>query len=548
MDGDQGARGAHALTRRSLIAAGATAAAAYGGSRWLGLPSPAPAAAPKPYAKPLRIPREIRSSEITLTAKPGEARILPGSPTRTWAYEGEFPGPTIRRPAGAATEVRFRHALPRGAGELTLHLHGGHNAEADDGQPGAMSGRGQTAAYCRIRTGSTGGYDPDRYLVKPGRSRSYSYESIEDGEPERPATQWYHDHRCGETARNIWRGLAGMWIVDAPSGHDEELGLPTGNRDVPLIIGDRSFDRRNQFTDPFRTFPPPPQDGTNGRYVLVNGRIKPHLSVAPTTYRFRVLNASLFRSYNLALPGDTPFTLVASEAGLLTAPRQLTRLLLGPGERAEIVIDFSGLAGASLVLSSANRSPGPAFPGFGSQAYRGALMQFRVSSSAPPAAPIAPVLGSLPAWSQGLDPDAAPDVTWKLGIDPLARSWGFAAIRPDESQDKDVKGFDPGRVDYTAALDTTQVWRLSNPSSAAHLVHLHHTDWYVLRRERIREDGSFETVAREPLDGLKETFFLDTRESIVVAGRLSDHRGRFIVHCHMLDHEDHGLMATFEVV
>ena len=143
-----------------------------------------------------------------------EVQALPGPKTRMWTYDGTFPGPTIRRPAGERTEVTFKHRLPHDAGELSVHLHGGHNRSEFDGQPGGLTSSQPHSFYCQIPEGLPARRSGNDLLIEPGSEKTYVYDLRENGGPERAAFEWYHDHRLDHTARNVWRGLAGMWIVD----------------------------------------------------------------------------------------------------------------------------------------------------------------------------------------------------------------------------------------------------------------------------------------------------------------------------------------------
>lgn len=185
--------------------------------------------------------------------------------------------------------MRFEHRLPRQAGQLTVHLHGGHNRCTEDGQPGGLTASQPLSLYCDISGGLTATESGNDLLIAPGGGRTYTYEQVEDGGPGARRVQWYHDHRLDRTAHNIWRGLAGMWIVD--DDVDAALPLPRGRRDIPLMIADRSFDARNQLTDPFAARRRPPDDGVTGRHVLVNGAVLPYHRVSAQRYRLRVLNA-----------------------------------------------------------------------------------------------------------------------------------------------------------------------------------------------------------------------------------------------------------------
>jgi FtsP/CotA-like multicopper oxidase with cupredoxin domain len=466
----------------------------------------------------------LEGSRLTIPMREAEVAILPGRKTRMWTYDGTFPGPTIRRPAGERTWVTFVHKLPRSAGDLTVHLHGGHTRSRDDGQPGGVTQNQPKLLYCDVSGDLSARQSGNDLLIAPGDRRTHLYELMEDGGPERAAFQWYHDHRLERTAPNIWRGLAGMWIIDDEL--DRSLRLPKGSHDIPLMIVDRSFDSRNQLTHPFAAVRRPPDDGVKGRYVLVNGAYVPHLHVAARRYRLRILNASNFRSYNLHLSNGAPMVQIATESGLMPAPVERERVLLGPAERAEVIVDFKRAAGENVVLRSVRRTHGGS--GIGTQSFKGAIMQFRVGRRRRDRTRVPAALRPLPDWVPEASP--APQRTWVVTVSGgLRPTWLING-----------KTFDPARSDAFPVLGTTETWQFTNATAAAHVMHIHSTDWYMLSRNL--------EPPRRWEDCLKETFFLDPGESVIVAGHFSDHLGKFVIHCHMLEHEDHGLMTQFEVV
>jgi FtsP/CotA-like multicopper oxidase with cupredoxin domain len=513
--------------RRGLFAAAGAGAAALG-LRPLRGAGPAAARAAKPpkrFATKLPIPRVLDGAELTIPMREAEVPVLPGRPTRMWTYDGEFPGPTIRRPAGQETRVTFAHELPAEAGELTVHLHGGHNRSEHDGQPGGLTESQPRALYCDLSARTPKRQSGNDLLIFPGTSRTYVYDLIEDGGPERAAFQWYHDHRLERTARNVWRGLAGMWILD--DDFDASLPLPRGERDLPLMIVDRSFDARNQLTDPFSSTATAPNDGVTGRHVLVNGAYAPFHRVEGCRYRLRLLNASGFRSYSLRLSNGMPMTQIATEAGLMPKPVRRKQILLGPAERVEVIVDFAGAKGSTVELESGPRQGVRGSALAGTKPFVGTLMQFRVGARRPDDTGVPKSLRPLPAWV-----DDAPVVSrsWKLTVG--------AAFRP--VWNINGKTFDPARSDAFPVLGTTERWTLENKTKVAHAMHMHHADWYMLSRNGKRPPP-WENA-------LKETFFLDPGDKVVVAGHFSDFTGKYAIHCHMLDHEDHGLMSQFEVV
>jgi FtsP/CotA-like multicopper oxidase with cupredoxin domain len=480
--------------------------------------------APTPFSARLPIPEVFSAARLEIPICEAEVQVLPGRKTRMWAYDGTFPGPTIRRPAGHRTEVTFHHRLPRSAGELTVHLHGGHNRTQFDGQPGGLTHSYERSAYCRIPRGLSPRESGNDLLLQPGGSRTYVYDLVEDGHPERAAFQWYHDHRLDHTAHNIWRGLAGMWIVEDEL--EASLPLPAGERDLALMVCDRSLDRHNQLTDPFTSLRPP-ADGISAATVLVNGAHLPHHRVTAQRYRLRVLNASQFRPYNLFLSNGAPLVQIGTDSGLMPKPVRRSEVMLGPGERAELVVDFGPAAAERVELRSGPRH-GAREPA-GARPYVGALMQFRVDSRRLPDRTRVPrKLRPLPAWTKHASP--TPDRTWEISIGGLFKTtWQING-----------RTFNPARADAHPKLGTTETWEIVNRTSVAHLMHMHLTDWYLLSRNG-EPPPPWE-------DCLKETFFVYPRERILVAGHFADYTGKFVIHCHMLDHEDHGLMTQFEVV
>jgi spore coat protein A, manganese oxidase len=475
---------------------------------------------PALFSVPLPVPEPLTDADITLTAAETDVQVLPGAPTRMWTYNGSFPGPLIRRPAGEETRITLVNDLPEAAGSLTLHHHGNHNAAEHDGQP-----------------------DGADYVVEPGAQRTYVYELTEDGAPARARTQWYHDHSHFRTGRNVWRGLAGMFIVDDPA--EDALGLPAGEHDIPLLVADRRFDADNQLTDPFtapaRPDTPtgaghgagwPPFDEVIGDRMLVNGAPEPYLEVEARRYRFRILNASNFRPINVALSTGQQLTQIATEGGLLPAPVRRDAILLGPAERAEVVVDFAGLRGnvtlQSVPVSGSTRpATAPAVA---------PIMQFRITG--PPAEPdtsrVPSTLSTLPDWVA--EASTTPDRAWTFGLNPSADEDGHS------SWTINGRTFDHTRVDARPEVGDVETWLLANttPIATSHYIHLHHSDWVLLSRNG-QPPAPHEA-------GMKETFRLDPGEFVLVARRFNDHTGPFMLHCHMLEHEDHGMMATFEVV
>lgn len=477
------------------------------------------------FTTPLPQLNVLTDADITLTVADVAIPLLPGAPTLMRTFNGSFPGPVIRRPAGAATTVTIVNQLSE---SLTLHRHGGHQPSSEDGQPASN-------------------------LVAPGGQRTYRYELTDSGNGghERAAMEWYHDHSYLRTGRNTWRGLIGLFIVD--DGLDATLGLPTGARDIPLVVTDRAFDANNQLIDPFtapgtETRSPvdsasgsfPPGDEVVGDTILVNGAVQPYLAVDACRYRFRILNASNFQPFNFALSNGDALVQVGNESGLLPAPVTRPSVLLGPAERAEIVVDFSRLGGSQVSLVSKQLS-GLVHTG----APLGAdvdtpktkppaadIMQFRVGGSVSDASTVPTSLRPLPSWTTALSHTPDRVFVFGLGVDPQGHTaWTING-----------RTFDHARVDARPELDSTETWMFVNTGNApiSHYIHIHDVDWHLLSRNQASPD---------PWEaGLKETFRLDPGEVLLLGTKFTDHLGQFMIHCHMLEHEDHGMMTTFEVV
>lgn len=442
---------------------------------------PASAEVPAPFSVPLSIPPVLTGSNINISMAETREQILPEGPATTmWTYNSSFPGPTIRRPSGQTTRVTFTNRLPVAAGDMSIHHHGNHSRSSEDGQP-------------------------TTFLIPPGGQRTYTFEEIEDGRPERAVTQWYHDHRMGVTGRNVWNGLAGFYILDDPV--DAGLPLPKGEFDVPLMVVDREFDENNQIPYEFNVI-----GGAAGNTILVNGRPQPFFNVGDRKYRFRILNASNSRPYTLALSNGGRLTQIATESGLIPRPVPRQTINLQPAERVEVVVDFAGQLGQNIVLQN--------LEGEGSAAE---VMQFRVNRDLTDHS-------SVPANLRPTINFTNPVVTrnFTLGLDEENSVWTING-----------EAFDPNRVLAKPRLNTTERWTFRNDSPLTHVIHLHDVDWRLVDR-----NGGPPDISEA---ALKETFRIDPEETFSVLTRFTDHTGKFMFHCHILEHEDQAMMAQFDV-
>jgi FtsP/CotA-like multicopper oxidase with cupredoxin domain len=336
------------------------------------------------------------------------------------------------------------------------------------------------------------------YLFGTGESRTYTYDGIENGENERGTMQFYHDHRMGETGLNVWMGLEGLYIIDDPA---DPATLPSGAYDIPMVIADRQFDSDNQleyFYDPA---------GVIGDKVLINGVYQPYLDVADRKYRLRFLNGANARIYILTLSTGDAFNQIGTESGLLPTPVGRTAMEIGPAERLDVVVDFAGRMGQELYLMDAYKL----IP----------LLKFRVTQHVTDTSVIPSTLRALPDIGQ-------PTLTRNFSFDFTSNHWTINGM-----------SFDPKRIDARPVLGTTEKWIFTNPTGTTHMVHIHDVDQQCISR-----DGG----ACYPYETMKETWSVGSGETLELKLKFTDHTGIYMLHCHILEHEDDGMMTLFEVV
>ncbi|WP_419998782.1 multicopper oxidase family protein [Streptomyces boninensis] len=479
---------------------------------------------PAPFRVPLPIPatpaatrRPDGGRHYDLVQRAARQEILPGLRTEVWGYDGTFPGPTLVGRSGRTTTVRMRNELPV---PTSTHLHGGIQAPESDGSPLDL------VVPPKWHTGHAGhGGHGGPMRVRPGDwthtrgAKTYTYPTRQPA-----ATLWYHDHRMDFSAPQVWRGLAGMFLV-----HDEAedaLPLPRGDKDIPLMICDRAFEEdgalRYPSLDPTLTREPGVEEaymeGVTGDVLLVNGAPWPELEVSGTRYRFRIANASNARRYRLALePGPregAAFVQVGSDSGLLERPVRHDALPVAPGERFDVVVDFAAYpVGSTVTLVNT----------FGEGGTR-SVMRFRIVRRERETSRVPERLaGAAPT-------DAGRSVAERRFDFRLASRGGGWTINGH--------AFDSSRVLARPRLGTVERWRFS--SDFHHPVHLHLAHFLVVSRGRggpLRSDA-----------GWKDTVDVRPYEVVEVLARFRGHRGRYMLHCHNLEHEDMAMMANFEVV
>jgi len=467
-------------------------------------PSPADSAQKIPY---YRIPLQAFETKVHRDLKP----------TRMWGFGATFPGPTFDVRAGQdilvewANELPEKHFLPidhslAGVGtdqpevRSVVHLHGGKVPPESDGYP-------------------------ESWFV-PGKSGLCYYPNKQDA-----AMLWYHDHAMGINRLNIFAGLAGAYIVR--DAEEDALHLPGGKYEIPLVITDRMFDKESQLYYPVSDNPQSPWiPEFFGDAHLINGKLFPYLDVEARKYRFRVLNASNGRFYRLSLSNKQSFHAIGTDQGLLEAPIELKKVLIAPGERVDLIVDFSEHGEGNIALHN------DVIP----------VMQFRVSRGS------------------GKDESALP-----ASLRPVERLAESSAIKTralslDEIDDlvqNPVKMLlnnshwaDP--VTENPVLNSSEIWTLINPTDDSHPIHLHMVRFQILDRRKFETFGYLskhemrftgQPVPPEPFEaGWKDTVRADPAMVTRIIVRFDGYPGRYVWHCHILEHEDNEMMRPYQVI
>jgi spore coat protein A, manganese oxidase len=427
--------------------------------------------------------RDATTNYYEIVQKETSAEILPGMQTRIWGYNGSFPGPTIEAQCGRTTVVTFTNRLNV---PTVAHLHGGVTRPGSDGFP--------------------------TDTVAPDESRRCQYDNTG-----RPATLWYHDHSFRGAGRNLYMGLAGLYLL---KGADEVDGqLPHGQYDIPLILQDRAFTSDGELEYDHQG-----HHGATGRVMLVNGGPWPVLEVSARKYRFRIVNASNAMAVLLALSNHQPLIQIATDQGLLPSPCVSSTIALAMAERVEVVIDFSRCPLGSKVVLENRRADG---------ALR-RIMRFDVVRRERDDSVVPGRLADV----ESLQPSQVVCTrTFVFGGKPTF------GIPPGVRWLINGEAFDPLRVDANPRLGEIEVWRFINRGfvgqTMLHPVHTHLAPFQILWR-----NGA--APLRQEM-GWKDTVAIEEGEEVDVIIRWSGYQGRYLLHCHNLEHEDHSMMARVDV-
>jgi spore coat protein A, manganese oxidase len=514
----------------------------------------ATSALPKRFTLPFRRPPELRpNGRMDITCPDGMARsyprydvmqtfgvadILPGYKTPVFAYNGVTPGPTIRVKHGQPIAVRQANLLQRPPAAPYQNAAAPSPYTPDPWQRSTSTHLHGSASLPQFD-----GYASDTTF--PGEVKTYFYPNCQDAR-----TLWYHDHGVHHTSQNAYNGLAGMYILHDPV--ESALGIPSGGNkasaayDVPLVVRDAMFDNKGGLI-----YEDNSESGVYGDVILMNGVPWPVMDVEPRKYRFRILNASVSRSYRWQLTdghGLVPMTVIGTDAGLVPKPQVVTDFRHGMAERYEVIIDFAKYKGAMITLKNLMPKNNINYDGIN------AAMRFRVSRNAP----------------RSLAGNVVPRGWEELVEAPECMTFTEAGLKAQgvpERQFSFIRKHGGWTINgetwenvidsqYTHCmaepeLGAVEIWELTNTSGGwFHPVHIHLVDFQVLSR-----NGSAANVLPHE-KGPKDVVYVGENETVRVAMRFSgpaagpgwpEPHGRYMMHCHNLVHEDHDMMMQFSV-
>ncbi|MFI6426001.1 multicopper oxidase family protein [Promicromonospora sp. NPDC050880] len=423
---------------------------------------------------------------FSLTAQEGTTEFLPGVETRTWGFDGPYLGPTLRAERGERVAVEVTNDLDE---PTSVHWHGMHLPAAMDGGP--------------------------HQEVEPGESWRPTWQIDQPA-----ATLWYHPHPHGATEKHVYRGLAGMFLLDDDASRAADLPQEYGVDDVPVVVQDKVLDDAGQL----ELSDDGSEPGTLGGTVLANGTVGAYHEVTTEAVRLRLLNGSTARTYQLGFP-DREMDLVATDGGLLDAPVRLEQMRLAPGERAEVVVRMK--PGETTRLHSFEADLGGVVVPFamgGNDEFD--VLELRAADRLAPSPE--------PAWDPSLH--AAADAL---------RESDVSVTREFDLDDRRINGrtMDMSRIDEVATVGATEVWEVRSTVPMPHSFHVHDVQFRV---------QSIDGQAPPPeLAGRKDTIYLEPSRDYRLLMRFDDYSDPdvpYMYHCHMLMHEDGGMMGQLVVV
>ncbi|KAL6711901.1 hypothetical protein ACN47E_002944 [Coniothyrium glycines] len=448
---------------------------------------------PPPKEKSYTYTNHTTGNEIDfyeVDVKPFQQQVYDGlKPARLVGYDGMSPGPTFRMTKGREAIVRFKN---HGDKDLSVHLHGSYSRAPFDG------------------------WAED--TTKPGQYKDYYYPNKQSAR-----TLWYHDHAIHHTAENAYFGQAGFYILHDPA--EDALGLPSGNYDLPLALSAKQYNKDGTLFDPKNELV-----SLWGDVIHVNGVPWPYVNVEPRKYRLRFLDASISRAFKLTLEDDKSskikFHVIGADTGLLTKPVQSDNLEISMAERWEIVVDFSAYAGQNVTIKNGRDVQHDEDYNSTDKVMRFVVGKTVSDSSNNGALPSSLRTVPFPPKKSGVDK------SFKFG-----RTGGQWTVNGVTFADVN------NRILAKPKRGAIEVWELENSSGGwSHPVHIHLVDFQILSRS-----GGKRGVLPYEREALKDVVLLGENEKVTVIARYAPYDGVYMFHCHNLIHEDHDMMAAFNV-
>jgi FtsP/CotA-like multicopper oxidase with cupredoxin domain len=399
-------------------------------------------------------------------------------------------GPTIKINSGNTININFVNQLSENS---NIHWHGLK-------VPANMDGH------------------PENFVIG-GSSFNYNFTINQ-----RAGLYWYHPHPDMLTGKQVFRGLAGLFMVN--DAEETALNLPSGIREIPLVIQDK---RISGGSIPYSPSMSELMAGYMGQYVLVNSVYAPVHDVETAKYRVRILNGSNARIYNLALSNSTSFTLIGNDGGLLASPQTVNSLLLGPGERADLIFDFSSTSlNSELFLISKTVNGGEAQ---GTQEFK--IMKFKTTTQVSDNFTIPSSLSSIKVL-----PESSATKSRNFDIQNVAPHMSGNMMTHTIND----KVFDINRIDESVTIGATEVWTFDNTNGKEpHPMHLHGVQFQIL--SRIGGRGALTQLE----SGWKDMVLCMPGEKVKIIIPFTVASGKYVFHCHNLEHEDTGMMGQFQV-
>jgi spore coat protein A, manganese oxidase len=484
-----------------------------------------------PFVDEMPLPKRITpgADKLRITMREVHTKIHRDIPTtRQWSYGETTLAPLIDVRAGHPLSIEWVNSLPikhflpvdhslHGCGRdipevrTCVHLHGGKNPSKEDGQP--------------------------EDWFAPGQSRTCNYPLQQEA-----TALWYHDHAMGLNRLNTYAGLFGMMLLR--DSVEDALKLPSGKYEVPLILSDRQLTTDGQLLYPDSGDPEHPWvPEFLGGFILINGKVRPYFEVEPRLYRFRLLNAANSRFFALSLTNHQPFHQIGSDQGLLAAPVKLASLDLAPAERVDLLIDFSQAAGQHLHLVNG------AFE----------ILEFRVAMNASAASPSGQHreisnANSLPPTLRTIErtPESSAIKTRTITLDEYRDKIGNSMLMLLNNK----HWHEP--VTETPRLNTTEIWEFVNLTEDLHPLHLHQVRFQILER-RVFDVFAYQNgkglhyvgaaVLPTPSEsGWKDVVQCPAAMVTRIIVRFEGYPGKYLYHCHILEHEANDMMRPFEVI